>query len=108
MNPKESARLEHLNLPPPERGTEVSIAIDQAQLNSWMREGELLKEAVKEAETLLEQYPDGISEGVLVELLKSHMKIRLRIASAAIDQLESSGKARKDWGTGFMTPSGNS
>jgi hypothetical protein len=71
-----------------------------------MQEGELLAAAVEEAGVLLQQHPDGISEGVLVDLLKRNMKIRLRIASAAIDQLESSGRARKNWGTGYLTPSG--
>jgi regulator of protease activity HflC (stomatin/prohibitin superfamily) len=111
MDPNLNERRRHhpreLGLPPPfqylkgddmtlEAGTRALAARRTAERTNIMA-------AISEAEALFSGFEDGVAERDLIRILKEDRGYKQRIAAAAVDRLEASGKARKDWETGFLT-----
>ena len=63
-----------------------------------------IEKAIDAAKEIFEGHPNGIGERTLIGLVQKQSGVKIRIAAAAVDRLETSGAATKDWSTGLLTP----
>ncbi len=81
----------------------ATVVVEDTFVNHWARERDEMMLAIQQAEDLFAEYPEGVDEHVLICQLAENGNFKLRQASAAVDRLESRGKALKDWSTGFLS-----
>lgn len=84
----------------------TAIGVNRSQRN-WKVEQAHMAEAIRAARALFNEYPDGVAEDTLILRLKREAKLKLWLAAAAVDRLEASGVAVKDWSTGQLSHPGD-
>lgn len=107
---KAFTKINAIDLPPPlselnGRTPQMTLLAAQGirRLAQEQKERRKLTQQVFErAVDLFDSRPDGITETDLVDMLESE-GFSLSLASSGVDGLRSSGRAQKDWKTGFLS-----